>query len=667
MGTRSKLYDVASYIDGRDWSGAVTVLRRKLADTSETSDGSSEHRKSNRRINLAWLSYALFHARDYAGAVSAIDDFAQTSSTSADDDDLQFHPADPAALRSICLFHLRRYEEARSVAAAMPYGALQSRLLLHISHALSDESGVKSASAKLAELGESVADELSVAAANALRGNHDKSAEAYKRILLPRASSTGGGGAAALNVPIAAAYHCGEYYDIAGEVLDIYTATPAGRDSVLALNLAAANTYRISGGRAAEAHLQRALPHPYREALAAGAPTLHLNGQTGTGATARHLSGPPPPVCDPLSLALLDHNLAVYRGGAGGVRTWGALLSGEPSRDLTSAAPSPASPCDALPEARLNLLALHLRAAWGEAGRDGDPQGALSLAPPPYPFPVHVSPLCAAMPLMTALGHEPRSPHELSLAGVLHMSLGLACAAALRVHAAGHGGALFSSAAVAASAQLLSLPGLMQPPLQHIRTAQNALHSLGASPLDTDTLPGRRAMGLCLLLLGQPDSAHTYLASVGPYAAGDSGYAANVGVALAASGAYAEAARAFESLPDSPALRHDPLLLAWRTRAWVLGGQPSAAWEAYLRLRQDAAEAARGGATDPDASLGASAGSLALAHAGHGDALSAGAGGVDRHRLQCAQVAVMRVMSADCFKGAWPLPDRASNTPTLLR
>ena len=669
----ARLFDLETYVDALDWTGAITLLRRRIADG-----------EGDKRDSLAWLSYCYFFARDYAKALSAANELvglssggeSTSSSSNNDNGDLDLH-TQTRLMRALCLFHLGRnadaYNEAKSLDADA-VGSIKARLMLHCSQLLGNEEGVQSAHAQLVARPD---DEVSLAAAHYARGHYSQAADAYKSILLAHTEDS------ALNMAVAACYASLEYHDVSAEVAEIYLTSHG--DSPLGLNLKAANAFRLGSGsgRAAEGVL-RALPEAYIAALTSNSSTADGSDvgasasqqQSALSNPAAHLIGPlPASTCDPLALALLRHNLAVYRassgGEGGGARIWSSLLTPHPSTGVS------------IPEARLNLIMHHLRAAWGSVTNatssaaspdDGSASSSQKSPPPPHPFPLHPGPLQHAMRLLQGLGHEPATPLELSLAGLAHMAVGQVAAAAAQVKAAASGGGpeSHSPAAVSAAAEVQSIPGVL-PSRDHLRLAQRYLHALGSSQSDCDTIAGRQAMATCLLLLGQFEDANVYLSSIGPYLMARKGeaaaqYLANSALCLAAAGDYAAAVDAFSqlmsALPSAAALSQlSDQLLAWYARCLIMTGRAPAAWELYLKARQEVAAAnAATGSSGLNSTLGSSgmlhlnnnapAPNFGLTSAAASATAAAAAAGVDRDREKATQVLLLRVIANDCYKSA---------------
>ena len=172
-----------------------------------------------------------------------------------------------------------------------------------------------------------------------MRSHFQEATEIYKRLLLEHRDDL------ALNVYVAMCYYKMDYYDVSLEVLAVYLQAHPG--SWVALNLKACNTFRLYNGKAAAAELKTLLE------------TYGANLQQNE---------------------FLKHNLVVFNGGEGALRTLPPLV-------------------DVIPEARLNLVIYYLR---------------------------HEEGICVeeAFELMKDL--EPSTPQEYVLKGVVNACLGQA-------------------------------------------------------------------------------------------------------------------------------------------------------------------------------------------------------------------------------------------------
>lgn len=103
FGGRRPPLELDAYVAARDWAGAVTLLRRRLADGG-AGDGET------RRADLAWLAYAYYHARDYGRAAAANAELASLlpatddGGDAANADALASQRASCALLAALCDF-----------------------------------------------------------------------------------------------------------------------------------------------------------------------------------------------------------------------------------------------------------------------------------------------------------------------------------------------------------------------------------------------------------------------------------------------------------------------------------------------------------------------------------------------------------------------------------
>ena len=117
----------------------------------------------------------------------------------------------------------------------------------------------------------------------------------------------------------------------------------------------------------------------------------------------------------------------------------------------------------------------------------------------------------------------------------------------------------------------------------HLKAAQEFFQLVGASASECDTIPGRQCMASCFFLLKQFDDVLIYLNSIRQYAAADSGFQFNLGLALAATEQFAEALEALQAVTE-PRTRSSYTFLSWLARCLIMTGQARAAWELYLRM-----------------------------------------------------------------------------------
>jgi len=289
-GTRKAraLPSLDDFLATSDFTGAATLLefQRRTEEPSERT--------------LLWLAYALFHAGDYERALRV---YEEVLTAYGGRSDASGHPAHVYV--GLCLYHLRRYEAAAAAAVKGPESALRTRLLFHTYHRLGNEAGVVAQHKCLSESDK--LDQLTFAAMQFARNHNPEVIDIYKRLLLEHRDDI------ALNVYTALVYFKLDYYDVAAEMLSVYTQSRP--PSLLALNLKACNQFRLVNGKAAEAELKAVVDQG-------------ISIDTSD---------------------LMRHNLVVFRGGEGATRVFPSLL-------------------DTIPEARLNLVIHYLRNnAYAEA------------------------------------------------------------------------------------------------------------------------------------------------------------------------------------------------------------------------------------------------------------------------------------------------------------
>jgi len=146
-------------------------------------------------------------------------------------------------------------------------------------------------------------DQLCLAAVHFLRNHHQEATETYKKLLLEHREY------AALQVYVAMCYYKLDYFDISLEILQPYL--QANKDSAVAQNLKACNSFKLYDGKSAEQEVKSMI-----ELLQSSAHNLDNN--------------------------LIKHNLVVFRNGENALQVLPPLL-------------------DLIPEARLNLVIFHLR------------------------------------------------------------------------------------------------------------------------------------------------------------------------------------------------------------------------------------------------------------------------------------------------------------------
>lgn len=198
-----------------------------------------------------------------------------------------------------CHFFLGEYTEADTLARKAPSCKLLTRLRFHLAHVMGDEAGVLEQHQQLEDVLE---DQLSLASIHYLRQHYQESIDIYKHLLIDDSSLL------ALNVYVAMCYYKLEYYDMSQELLSVYLNQDP--TSFTAVNLKACNYYRLFNNQAAEKELS-----------------------TFTEKASADFS---------FGIDILNHNMAVFRGGMGAVQVFTPLV-------------------DVLPEARFNLALYHLK------------------------------------------------------------------------------------------------------------------------------------------------------------------------------------------------------------------------------------------------------------------------------------------------------------------
>lgn len=148
--------------------------------------------------------------------------------------------------KACCLYALCNYDEARRECVKGTESPLYVRLMLHISHKKSDENSLMTYHYKI---GDSVEDQLCMAAIHYLRGHFEEATEIYKKLLLENREYV------AINAYIALCYYKMDYYDVSLEILNGYLSQ--NPTSIIAANLKACNQYQVFNGKAAEAELNQ--------------------------------------------------------------------------------------------------------------------------------------------------------------------------------------------------------------------------------------------------------------------------------------------------------------------------------------------------------------------------------------------------------------------------
>ena len=328
LSTTRSVPTLSSFLHKRDYTGALTLLQHQKAETERQRTSEAEERR------LAWLAYCHYHLGDHQKALDTYSELAELAkhplkereeekSEEADDDgsattaEKAVEPTAPRAppeqwqlYIACCQFYLGNYKEADTLLDSLPASPLSTRLQLHISHRLADESRLMKLHNKMSS---AIEDQLSLASIHYLRNHYQEATDIYKKLLLDQRDAT------ALQVYVAMCYYKLDYYDVSLEILQPYIAQHA--DSATAMNLKACNHYKLYDGKAAETELK-----PIIDTLTA------TSTASSSAANSSHT----------LENDILRHNLVVFRNGDQALSTLTPLV-------------------DLIPEARLNLAIYHLR------------------------------------------------------------------------------------------------------------------------------------------------------------------------------------------------------------------------------------------------------------------------------------------------------------------
>ncbi|AIO00224.1 hypothetical protein LPMP_292770 [Leishmania panamensis] len=267
-------------LQARDFSKATTIL--EFYKTSGQSLGDFA-------IN-EWLAYSAFHANDIEKAIDVYKEILALEDSA---------PINHTYL-GCCYYMNGSFKEAEECALRGPTCPLQTRLMLHIAQKMHNEEKLMVYHGKLQD---TVEDQLSLAAAQYIRNHYTEAIEAYKPILAQMREYK------ALNVYVAMCYFKLDYYEVSVSVLNVYLQTYTS--SAVAINLKAANHYRLFNNRAAKSELK-----------------LLIDLQRTTYY---------------VETDIVKHNLVVFNNGEGALQVLPSLL------DV------------GIPEARLNLVIYHLR------------------------------------------------------------------------------------------------------------------------------------------------------------------------------------------------------------------------------------------------------------------------------------------------------------------
>lgn len=90
-------------------------------------------------------------------------------------------PGDVLTFLGCCLFMLGMYKKAEEVASKGPRSPLQTRLLFHVAHKMSDEERLMNLHQQLQDV---LPDQLSLASMHYMRNHYQEAIDIYKRYLL---------------------------------------------------------------------------------------------------------------------------------------------------------------------------------------------------------------------------------------------------------------------------------------------------------------------------------------------------------------------------------------------------------------------------------------------------------------------------------------------------
>ncbi|WIA41956.1 hypothetical protein OEZ86_009260 [Tetradesmus obliquus] len=146
-------------LDARDYVGAITLLNFK--------------RQGNRNDTklVEWLAYAHYHHGEHDKALALYQELLHQ-----DDPDPLYHTYSAA-----CYYYMGLTQEAAEAAAKGPRCPLATRIQFHCAHKRGDEDALM---ALHSSLGDSLEDQLSLAALHFNRGHHQEAMDIYKGLLL---------------------------------------------------------------------------------------------------------------------------------------------------------------------------------------------------------------------------------------------------------------------------------------------------------------------------------------------------------------------------------------------------------------------------------------------------------------------------------------------------
>ncbi|TMW62774.1 hypothetical protein Poli38472_005392 [Pythium oligandrum] len=123
---------------------------------------------------------------------------------------------------------------------------------------------------------------------------------------------------------------------------------------------------------------------------------------------------------------------------------------------------------------------------------------------------------------------------------------------------------------------------------EHTFLAEKYFHTIGSSPSECDTIPGRQCMASYHILRKEFTDANVYLSSIATYLISSDVFNWNYGISLAASGNFQEAEDVLTRV-HSERLRTDLAYCSWLARAYIMNGKNAGlAWELYLKMENTA-------------------------------------------------------------------------------
>jgi len=125
-----------------------------------------------------------------------------------------------------------------------------------------------------------------------------------------------------------------------------------------------------------------------------------------------------------------------------------------------------------------------------------------------------------------------------------------------------------------------TMAGQAKGSAEHLRLAQEYFQTVGSSPNECDTIPGRQAMATAFFLNKSFEDTNVYLSSIAEYLAGETDFQWNYGISRAAVGDFHEGRQLLEKIED-PSLRADFTWVSWMARCLVMTGDPQGAWDLY--------------------------------------------------------------------------------------